>query len=193
MQRWLCIIRTAQAGLGSSVGLCVNWSSLSSFPKKNLPHCPKQNRGIAKEKKKWRGLQLLSGGNWFIGSILPASVLNAFRRGSLLSSSQQPPPTEETKKKSLDEKIRAKKTGKKNPRTKEKSDGSVQRGNRHTDQSHVQRETCDLVCWAWILPSRHCHHTCCGRTNRDENEAQNERSNESPDLDWRAEDGGAVF
>jgi len=74
---------------------------------KKHPHCPKQNRGIAKEKK--CGLQLLSGGNWFIGSILPASVLNAFRRGSLLSSSQQPPPTEETKKKSLDEKIRAKK------------------------------------------------------------------------------------
>jgi hypothetical protein len=32
-----------------------------------------------------------------------------------------------------------------------------------------------------------------GRTNRDENEEQNERSNYSPDLDRRAEDGGPVF
>ena len=23
----------------------------------------------------------------------------------------------------------------------------------------IKRLTCDLVCWAWILPSRHCHHS----------------------------------
>jgi len=77
--------------------------------KKKSSSLSKTKSRNSERKKKWRGLQLLSGGNWFIGSILPASVLNAFRRGSLLSSSQQPPPTEETKKKSLDEKIRAKK------------------------------------------------------------------------------------
>jgi hypothetical protein len=84
----------------------LHYPAFKKIQKKDL-HCTKLNRGIAKEIK-WRGLQLLSGGNRFIGSILPASVLNAFRRGSLLSSSQQPPPTEETKKKSLDDKIRAK-------------------------------------------------------------------------------------
>jgi len=116
-----------------------------AFQKKSSSLSKTKSRN-SERKKKWRGLQLLSGGNRFIGSILPASVLNAFRRGSLLSSSQQPPPTEETKKKSLDEKIRAKKKEANKPENEEKSDGSVQRGNRHTDQSHVQRETCDLVC-----------------------------------------------
>ena len=23
----------------------------------------------------------------------------------------------------------------------------------------IKRLTCDLVCWAWTLPSRHCHHS----------------------------------
>lgn len=42
----------------------------------------------------------------------------------------------------------------------------------------VYRETCDLICWAWILPSRHCHRTwdLMQRT----------------DYDKRKEDGTAV-
>lgn len=53
----------------------------------------KSNR---KKKKRLEGIRSYSVvAICFIGSILPASVLNAFRRGSLLSSSQQPPPSNE--------------------------------------------------------------------------------------------------
>lgn len=50
------------------------------------------------------GLWLLSGGNMVIGSILPASVLNSFRRGSSVSSSQQSVPRSSGKKKARENK-----------------------------------------------------------------------------------------
>jgi hypothetical protein len=89
MQRCPCITRSAEAGIGSSVGLCISRSSPSKAKirtKKN-----KQN--------KIGDLLLLSGGNKVIGSILPASVLTDFRRGSLVSSSQQYVPPSDGEKK----------------------------------------------------------------------------------------------
>ena len=74
-----------------------------------------------------------------IGSILPASVLNAFRRGSLVSSSQQSVPRSNgekkanKKKKSPGENISNRIANKQETQI-EKLDGSVQRENRHTDQ-----------------------------------------------------------
>jgi hypothetical protein len=71
-----------------------------------------------------------------IGSILPENVLNAFRRGSLLSSSQQPPqPQNKFKYK------QRKQTQKMQiwiEKKKIKLNGSVQRGNRQTNL--IERE-----------------------------------------------------
>lgn len=91
MQICPCITRSAEAGIGSSVGLCISRSSLSKTKTRT-----KQN----KQNKIGGDLLLLSGGNKVIGSILPASVLTAFRRGSLVSSSQhQVPPSNGEKSK----------------------------------------------------------------------------------------------
>lgn len=65
-------------------------------------HHPKPKYGPRKTNKtrlEGGDLLLLSGGNRVIGSILPASVLTAFRRGSLVSSSQHYVPPSDGEKK----------------------------------------------------------------------------------------------
>jgi hypothetical protein len=68
-----------------------------------------QNQNTEQEKQRIEkigggDLWLLSGGNMVIGSILPASVLNSFRRGSSVSSSQQSVPRSSGKKKARENK-----------------------------------------------------------------------------------------
>lgn len=135
MQRCPCITRSAEAGIGSSVGLCISRSSPSKAKIRT-----KKN----KQNKIGGDLLLLSGGNKVIGSILPASVLTAFRRGSLVSSSQHYVPPSNGKKMA---------NGERNHREKIFRIANKQRKNRWLSsagksayRSISWRKTCDLVC-----------------------------------------------
>jgi hypothetical protein len=103
------------------------------------PHNPNRSSKVGRQKNK--NYQPTEHGGryvvtqWWqclIGSILPAIVVNAFRRGSLLSSSQQRP-SKQIKKSNYEKKHEG--TDPKKRKNKNKvSDGSVQRDNRHTNQ-----------------------------------------------------------
>jgi len=84
----------------------------------------------ATEKKKFQGENSYSVvAIRFIGSILPATVLNSFRRGSLFHIIITPSPHC---------KLKDRKEFKNNQTENEQETyGSVQRDNRHTDQSHL--------------------------------------------------------
>jgi hypothetical protein len=86
--------------------------------------------GYLKTNKRWKEDSVTQ---WWLlcnGFILPANVLNALRRGSLLSSLKQPQPQNKFKYKQRKQtqKSRSEQRGKKI-----KSNGSVQQGNQHTD------------------------------------------------------------